>query len=312
MRMDGVTLRQLRALLAVAQHHSMTAAAEAMHQTTPAIHSQIRKLEAQTGRALLRRESGGAGFVLTPSGEAVARAARRIEANLSQAEGDLRAISRGLEGHLRLSVVSTAKYFAPLLVRMLRDSLPEIEISLQVGNRGQVIADLDQGAADLAVMGRPPRQPLVVSEPLGAHPHGIIVPPDHKLAGADGFDLMHLLDEVFLAREEGSGTRALMMRFLDRLHEGASPRVIELSSNETIKQAVIAGLGIAFLSLHTVRDELHSGRLVALRGMGLPVMRHWYLVRPADQPPSAASERVSAQITALAGAYFPKLEGGGW
>lgn len=309
MRMDSITLRQLRALLAVAQHRSLTAAAEAMHQTTPAIHSQIRKLEAQTGRALLRRESDGAGFVLTPSGEAVARAARRIEANLSQAEGDLRAISRGLHGHVHLSVVSTAKYFAPLLVRMLRDSLPQFEVSLQVGNRGQVIAELDQGAADLAVMGRPPHKPQVIHEPLGAHPHGIIVPPDHKLAHTDGFDPARLLDEVFLAREQGSGTRALMIRFFERLGEAAEPQVIELSSNETIKQAVIAGLGIAFLSLHTVRDELQAGRLVALRGMGLPVMRQWYLVRPADQPPSAATERVSAQIIALAGAYFPKLDG---
>lgn len=304
----AVTLKQLRALLAVAQHRSLTAAAEALHQTTPSIHSQIRKLEDQAGRALLRRDADGSGFVLTPSGEAVARAARRINANLSQADADLRALSQGFRGHVRLSVVSSAQYFAPKLVRMLRDSLPDIEVSLHVGNREQVIAALDHGAADLIMMGRPPQDIPVVFQPLGAHPHGIIVPPAHPLALRDGFDPTHLLGEVLLTREEGSGTRALMMRYLERLSEATSPRLIEFTSNETIKQAVLAGLGIAFLSLHTVCEELRTGRLVALRGPSLPIMRQWYLVRPGDVAPNAATERVSDRIIALSGAYFPKLE----
>ncbi|MBE0453528.1 MAG: LysR family transcriptional regulator [Roseovarius sp.] len=305
----AITLKQLRTLLSVAEHRSLTAAAEALHQTTPAIHSQIRKLEDLAGRPLLMRERDGAGYVLTASGEAIARAARRIDANLSHAADDLRAISSGFQGHVRLSTVSTAQYFAPLLVRMLRDALPEIDVGLHVGNRREVIAELDQGRADLAVMGRPPRAPLVRSEPLGAHPHGILLPPGHGLAGKDGFDAVELLQETFLVREEGSGTRALMMRYLDRLSEGASPPMIELSSNESIKQAVIAGLGIAFLSLHTARDDLVSGRLVLLRGMGLPVMRQWYLVRPAETTPTAACDQVARAITGFAGAYFPALSG---
>lgn len=309
---NAVTLKQLRALLAVAEHRSLTAAAEALHQSTPAIHSQISKLEDIVGRSLLERGSGGAGFSLTPAGAVMARAARRMEANLSQAAAEIGVMRHGHQGHVTLSVVSTAKYFAPRLVRMLRDTCPEIRVALRVGNRQQVIADLDQHAADMAVMGRPPRVPEVLSEPLGAHPHGVILPPEHPLAGQDGFDPVQLLSETFLAREEGSGTRILMARFLDRLAEGHSPMMIEMDSNETIKQAVIAGLGVAFLSLHTVRDELQSGRLVALRGMGLPVMRQWYLVRPADQAPTAATEQISTRIIALAGAYFPKLEGGGW
>jgi DNA-binding transcriptional LysR family regulator len=255
------------------------------------------------------RERDGAGYALSPSGEAMARAARRIEANLSQAADDLRAISSGFQGHVRLSTVSTAQYFAPVLVRMLRDALPEIEVGLHVGNRRDVIAELDQGRTDLAVMGRPPRAPLVRAEPLGAHPHGILLPPGHRLAGQDGFDPVELLEETFLLREEGSGTRALMMRYLDRLSEGASPPTIELSSNESIKQAVIAGLGIAFLSLHTARDDLASGRLVLLRGMGLPVMRQWYLVRPTGVSPTTACDEVARAITGFAGAYFPALSG---
>jgi len=304
----AITLKQLRTLLIVAEQHSLTAAASRMNQTTPSIHAQIRKLESLVGRDLLYRDAAGGGFRLTPTGEAMARATRRIEANLSRAADDLRAITAGFQGHVRLSAVSTAQYFAPVLVRMLGDTLPEIEVGLHVGNREDVIAELDHGRADLAVMGRPPRAPITRSEPLGPHPHGILLPPGHRLAGQDGFDAMELLEETFLVREAGSGTRALMMRYLDRLSEGASPPMIAFSRNETIKQAVIAGLGIAFLSLHTARDELISGRLVRLRGPGLPVMRQWYLVRPAGSEPTVASDQVARAITSFAGTYLPDLD----
>ncbi len=302
----GLTLKQLRCLIAVAELRSLTAAAGALHLTTPAIHSQIRNLEDQVGYRLLERAQGGAGFVLTPSGEVVLKAARLVEANLSQAAAGIAALSRGLQGHVTLSVVSTAKYFAPRLVRMLRDSCPEIGVTLREGNRQAVIADLVQGLADLAVMGRPPRMPVVVAEPLGPHPHGIVLPPGHPMAGRDGFDPTSLLEQQFISREEGSGTRTLMMRFLESFAEGQPPPMMAMESNETIKQAVIAGLGIAFLSLHTVCDELAAGRLVRLRGPGLPVMRHWYLVRPAAPAASAATERVWQAIVALGGAYLPR------
>jgi len=307
--LSALTLKQLRALVAVAEHGSMTAAAGDLHQTTPAIHAQIRKLEEIVQRPLLVRTRGGAGFVLTASGEAMARAARRIEANLSQAEADLRAIRRGLWGHVHLSTVSTGQYFAPRLVRMLRDALPEIEVSLHVGNRQEVIDTLDRGAADLAVIGRPPRRPLVQADPLAPHPHGIVVPPSHPLAGRDGFDPAELMEETFLIREEGSGTRVLMMRYFERLGEEATPPMIEMNSNETIKQAVIAGLGIAFLSLHTVHEELAAGRLALLRGPGLPVMRQWYLVRPSEVTPTDACDQVAGEIMRLASACLPRIGG---
>lgn len=306
MRSDAVTLKHLRALLAVAEHRSLTGAAEALNQTTPAIHSQIRNLEALVGRPLLVRGGASAGFTLTASGVVMERAARRIEADLSQAGAEIAALTRGYMGHVRLGVVSTGKYFAPRLVRMLRDAIPEIEVTLQIGNRQQIIADLGQGAADLAIMGRPPREPLVTADPLGPHPHGIILPPGHSLAAQNGFDPAELLQETFLTREYGSGTRNLMLRFFDRLAEGNEPRMITMDSNETIKQAVMEGLGIAFLSLHTCVDELDSGRLVMLRGPGLPVMRQWYLVRPADSDATAATLNIAQQLLGLAGRYFPK------
>jgi len=190
---------------------------------------------------------------------------------------------------------------------MLNDRCPTIEVALRVGNRDQVIADLEQRRCGLAIMGRPPRAPLLESVPLGPHPHGVILPAGHPLALGDGFDPDALVHETFLSREPGSGTRILMQRFLDRLAEGHPVRLIEMDSNETIKQAVLAGLGVAFLSLHTVQDEVKAGRLVALRGPHLPVMRHWYLVWPAALAPDPAAARVTQEIEALNGVYLPAV-----
>lgn len=302
-RLDAVTLKQLRALIAVAEHRSLTEAAQAQHLTPPAIHSQIKSLEDAVGRPLLSRPADGAAFLPTAEGVAMLAAARRMLALLSQAGDQIRALAAGHAGHVTLGTVSTAKYFAPHLVRLLQESCPDIEIALRVANRGQVLVDLQRGEFDLAIMGRPPRDLLPGAVPLGPHPHGVILPPGHPLAGVTGFDPARLMTETWLSREPGSGTRGLMERFFDRLGEGAPARLVAMDSNETIKQAVIAGLGIAFISLHTVVEELRAGRLTLLRGLGLPLMRHWYLIVPGQ--PSAAARRVAGAIGALNGAYFP-------
>ena len=305
LRLDALTLKQLRALQVVVAERSLTGAARVLNQTTPAIHSQIKNLETAVGYPVLQKDGEEGGFVPTLQGAEMLAAADRIEAVLSQAARRMAALQAGRSGHVALGVVSTAKYFAPGLVRRLMDACPEIEVDLRVGNRETVIDWLARGAVDLAVMGRPPREPQVAARPVGPHPHGIVLPPGHVLAGADGFDPARLMQETFISREAGSGTRILMERFLDRLAEGLPLRMIQMDSNETIKQAVIAGLGIAFLSLHTVGEELATGRLVLLRGPGLPAMRHWYLVIPQLHPATPAAARIAAAIDAMNGAFLP-------
>lgn len=306
LRLDAVTLKQLRALRAVVAQGSLTAAGVELGLTTPAIHSQIKHLEEAADVPLLLRGAEGGRMLPTPEGEEMLRAAQRIEAILSQAAAQIQARSSGRVGQVALSVVSTAQYFAPRLVRMLNDRCPEIDIQLRVMNRETMMSDLDQGRCELAIMGRPPRVPAVQSVPLGPHPHGVILPPGHALARGEGYDPALLVRETFLTREPGSGTRMLMQRFLERLEEAHPVRLIEMESNETIKQAVLAGLGLAFLSLHTVDDELRAGRLALLRGPHLPVMRHWYLVTPLLVPPGPAAQRIAAEIVALNGAYLPR------
>lgn len=304
-RLDAITLKQLRALNAVATQGSLTAAAAEIGQTIPAIHSQIKNLEKAAGVPILVRPSGSGTTQLTPEGSEMLRAAKRIESILSQVGDHIHARSTGLIGHVTISVVSTSKYFAPGLVRILSQTEPEIGITLRVGNRKSVISDLDEGRCDLAIMGRPPRMPAVHSTPLGAHPHGVILPVDHQLASQDGFDPALLMRETFISREAGSGTRTLMQRFLERFEEGPAAKIVEMTSNETIKQSVRAGLGIALLSLHTVHDELEQGKLALLRGPRLPIVRHWYLVWPAHVERGPATKRIAERIEGLNGTFLP-------
>ncbi len=303
---DALSLKQLRALAAVARRGSITAAAEQLNLTPPAIHAQIKGLEAILEVPILQRTSDTAGSQLTEVGFAMLEAAERIEVILSQCAGQVDALARGRAGKVILGVVSTGKYFAPKLVKQLKALCPDIDVILRVGNRDDVIRDLERHAVDLTVMGRPPRFPSVIAEPLGPHPHGLVAAPDHPLAGKADITASDLFSQVFLAREDGSGTRILMSRYLDRIGEGHVFDTVEMGSNETIKQAVIAGLGIAVLSLHTVMDELHSGRLVQLRAPGLPIVRHWFLVWPADKPMRPVTDTLRKAIMGMQGGFLPE------
>ncbi|KFE33531.1 LysR family regulator CbbR [Thioclava atlantica] len=304
MRMNALTLKQLRALDAVARGGSLTAAGEALGLTTPAIHTQIKGLEEAIGMKLIQRAADGAGSELTEAGKTLRETVLRIEDNLSQAEANLRAIARGEVGRVTLGVVSTGKYFAPRLVKMLQDAHPDIEFALRVGNRSTIIEGVERGTFDIAIMGRPPRHPPVIAAPIGAHPHGLVAPPDHPLIG-QGASVDLLFEETFLAREQGSGTRILMTRWLDRIGDGRLYDTLEMESNETIKQAVMAGLGIAFLSLHTVTDELETRRLALVDAPGLPLMRHWFMVRRENDRPRELALRIWDEIVELDGCFLP-------
>ncbi|WP_137702739.1 LysR family regulator CbbR [Marimonas lutisalis] len=305
-RLEAVTLKQLRALRAVADYGSITAAAEVLSLTPPAVHTQLRTLEDNLDCTLLDRSPAG-GAQLTTEGRAVLDANITIESALESCAQKLKAYREGRTGVVVLGVVSTGKYFAPRLVAQLRQAFPEIEVILKVSNRDGIITALQQRAIELAIMGRPPRTPAVHAEPIGEHPHVMIAAPDHPLAGRRGIAPQALLDQTFIAREQGSGTRILMTRYLDRIGGGTPYRLVEMDSNETIKQAVMAGLGIAMISQHTVTEELRSGRLVALDADTLPIRRQWYLLHRADLDMSPTLNTVFNHIAEQKGAFLPSL-----
>ncbi|MBV0892580.1 LysR family transcriptional regulator [Paracoccus sp. Z118] len=304
-RLDALTLKQLRAMAAIADSRSLTGAAAQLGLTIPAVHAQLAGLETALGGSAFDRAEG---FAPSDEGMILLAAARRIEVALGRASAEIEALRRGEMGRVTLGVVSTGKYFAPSLVRALMDAVPGAGIALKIGNRESTIEGLASGALDLAIMGRPPREPVVEAVPLGPHPHGIVLPRGHRLDGRREITAEDLADETFICREAGSGTRILMTRYLDRIGEGAEYQTVEMDSNETIKQAVIAGLGIAFLSLHTAVEELRSGRLRLLNAPGLPIQRTWYLVNLQRDRPSPLAQRLAGEIAARASDLLAHLE----
>jgi DNA-binding transcriptional LysR family regulator len=193
-------------------------------------------------------------------------------------------------GRVSIGAVSTAKYFVPFIIAAFSKRHPKIEVILKIGNREDIRQALHGYDLDIAIMGQPPPDVAVEKCLLGEHPHAIVAAADHWLVNDSGLGVVDLTYETFITRERGSGTRMLMEQFFQA--SDLQPRIgMEMDSNETIKQAVIAGLGIAFISLHTVASELQDGRLVVLDVAGLPVMRQWYAVRRLDKellPPAQA------------------------
>ncbi len=305
MNSRGITLKQLRALSAVVETGSVTAAARQLFVTPPAVSIQLRTLEENLGTEVIGRGPGGI-TAPTAAGEAALAAANQIESTLTECLRRVDALREGREGFVSVGVVSTGKYFAPGLVAQMRRSFPEVEVGLKVGNRGDIIHALSQHEIDLAIMGRAPVDLDVEADVLGDHPYIVIAPPNHRLARERKVGIDELFGETFLMREQGSGTRIVMIRVLDRLAEGRSYRSVVMGTNETIKQAVMAGLGIAFISAHTVISELESRRLTSLPVDGLPFLRQWFLIRRTEPEPSPVAARFRQFVLELNGTFLPR------
>ncbi|HEU0146170.1 MAG TPA: LysR family transcriptional regulator [Bradyrhizobium sp.] len=284
-----LTIRQLRALAAVNEAGSVTSAAGRLHLTQPAVTLQLRNLQELAGLPLIQRT--GDGMVLTDAGRSVLALTERVEAALLDCEQTLDMIAGRSGGRVSIAAVSTAKYFVPFAIAAFSRRFPKVDVSLRIGNREDIREALRGYDLDIAVMGRPPPDLQVEMRLLGKHPHVIVAAADHPLAARrKPVALVELADELFITREVGSGTRMLMEGFFQE--SNLRPQVrMEMDSNETIKQAVIAGLGIAFISLHTVAHEIAERRLVALKIPGLPLVRQWHAIRRADKillPPAQA------------------------
>ena len=284
----NLTIRQLRALAALAGGRSVTAAANKLNLTQPAVTLQLQNLQELAGLPLVQRTNDG--MLLTGAGQEVLMLSERIEAAISTCATSLDMIAGRTGGRVSIGAVSTAKYFVPFAIAAFSKLHPKIDISLSIGNRQEIRQALRGYDLDFAIMGRPPADVDVDIHLIGDHPHIIIAPSGHRLALNVGLSTAELADETFLIREQGSGTRMLMEQLFSTTE--LQPKIgMEMSSNETIKQAVIAGLGIALISAHTVATELEDGRLVSLNVTGLPIVRQWFVLRRKDEvllPPAQA------------------------
>lgn len=300
--MRNVTVKQLRVVTAIAKAGRVGGAANLLGLTPPAVTLRLREIEADIGLPLFERAPHG--MRLTLAGERVLDAANRVEAAFASCGESIDAL-RGLNaGRVSIGVVSTARYFAPAALAAFKRAHPSVELRLFVGNRENTIRGLAALDFDLAIMGRPPEGLDAESAAFGDHPLVVVAPPDHPLARRRRMDIETLGRETFLMREPGSGTRIATERlFAER---GIAPLVgMEVDSNETIKQAVMAGLGVAFISAHTVAAEIESGRLVVLDVKGFPIVRQWFLARHAAKPPMPPADALWAFLVRNGQSFLP-------
>jgi DNA-binding transcriptional LysR family regulator len=271
---------------------------------------QIKELEGHVGLPLFDRQ--GRQVSLTTAGEYMLVYARKMLATLKDAEDAAARLQRLEVGSLTIGMVSTAKYFLPRLLAQFKSEHAGIEIKLAVGNREQLLRMLHGNEVDIAVMGRPTTELATRAEPFAAHPHVFVAPTDHPLLKIGHPTADHLRPYSFIVRERGSGTRAAMEKFMASVH--LEPRVVmEMTSNETIKQAVMAGMGLSFLSLHTIGLELEHGLLTILDVEGTPIVRAWNVVHTLSKMLSPAAEafryfmleHAESQLADQYGAHMP-------
>ena len=304
--MRRLTLKQLQTVRAVAQSGTIATAADMLKVTPAALTARIKLLEGDVGLAFFDRAGGR--LRLTDAGQEVVNTTVRMEMLLVELGNTLAALKGKHAGRISIGVVSTAKYFAPKLVAAFSKVNPRIEIALSIGNRQETIRQLRDYAIDIALMGHPPADVPVISQVIGEHPQVVIAPLDHPMVGRTDIDKADLAQENFIVRENGSGTRGVFDAFFGDVVV-RQPRIkFEIGSNETIKQAVMAGLGLSLISAHTIEAELASNRIAVLDVRGLPIVRKWFLVRRANWTPSPVGEAFWDFGTTHAAGFMPGVQ----
>ena len=295
------TLKQIQTFIEVARERSVSKAAERLFVTQPAVSMQIKQLEDTFGLALI--EPLGRNIRLTHAGEEFLTHAIGAIGQFKDLEASMAEHVGNKKGRIDLAIVSTAKYFVPMLLVRFSKLLPDIEVKLRIDNRENILGMLSRNEVDLVMMGRAPSTLDCEATPFATNPQGFVCAPDHPLSRRKraAFDL--LKDYPFVVREQGSGTRAAMERLFAQ-HDIPIKVAMEMPSNETIKQAVMAGMGMSFLSLRTVRHELAAGHLALVDITGMPIVGNWYITHLKQKKLSPAAKAFKGFLIEQAGSLI--------
>ena len=281
------TFRQLELFESVARNSSFTRAAEESYLTQPAVSTQIKQLEDEVGTPLFERL--GKKIFLTEAGREMYEFSRSIAKKFDDVSTVLSEMKGVKRGHLNIAVTSTAEYFAPYLLAAFCKQHSGITVNLDVINREALLRQLADNIPDMVIMGSPQGGGDLEANSFMNNPLVVIAPPNHPLSGSGRIPLQTLLKESFIVREKGSGTRNAIQIFLEQ--RGLTmTTTMEMSRNEAIKHAVMAGLGLGIVSIHTLEMELALGRLVVLNVEGFPILKDWYIVHRSGKRFSAAAQ----------------------
>jgi DNA-binding transcriptional LysR family regulator len=282
-----VTLGQLKTFEAVARLGSFSGAAKELFVTQPAVSKKIRLLQEEVGLPLL--EQIGKRIHLTDAGRLLLTVCHdwlETWARFEQSIADLQGLK---QGRLRIAAVTTSKYFMPRVLGPFCERYPGIDVAMEVINRDRLLERLARNEDDLYVMGVPPDNLDIDSEPLIGNPLVVVAPASHPLAQRRRIRFAELGNQVFLMREQGSGTRIAIERLFQE--KGTPLNVkMELGSNEAIKQAVAGGLGLAIMSRHALNPLTGRDQVVELNVQGFPIKRSWYVVTPRGKQLSVVAQ----------------------
>ncbi len=285
--MIQATLHQLKVFATVARHGSFTRAAEELFITQPTVSSQIKQLTKAIGLPLF--EQIGKRLYLTDTGKELLHTCREIFAGLDNFEMKVADFKGTKQGRLRLSVITTAKYFIPRLLGSFCQMHPGVDVSLQVINHQQIQRRMWENQDDLYIASQPPEDIDLRSQAFLDNPLVVIANAAHPLANKKNIPIKHLNDEPFIMREQGSGTRQAVQALFAK-HKVSVSVKLELGSNEAIKQAIAGGLGISVLSLHCLISHDVSGELKILDVEHFPIKRRWYVSHLAGKQLSVVAE----------------------
>ena len=305
----NITLHQLKAFQAIAKFQSITKAAEAMSMTQPAVSIQLKNLQEQFEVPLT--EIIGKRIHITEFGQELVDTADRIFGELGQIEEKMLELKGLLGGKIRISAVSTGKYIIPYLMADFMKIHPHVEISLEVSNRFKVLTHLQENSTDLALVSLWPDDLDLESIQLAENKWYLACSPEKKASYSEAIEEGKWEMVPFVLREKGSGTRTTMENFFQErdIHVGSK---LELSTNEAVKQAVMAGLGASLLSNFSMAQELKEGRIALLELPGLPIKADWNLIWLKQKKHSPAAKAfirwLSENRKKALSTHFPTLD----
>lgn len=300
--MRRLTLRQLVVFEAVARHLSFSKAAAELHLSQPGVSMQVRQIESFVGLPLT--EQVGKKIFLTEAGKNVQHAAKNISAQLTDLGNALARLKGAEEGQLNIAVTSTVNAVTSRILAGFRGCYPKVSIHLEVSNRAEVLNLLSENRIDLAIMGQVPDGLGLEATQFMDNPLVVIAPVDHPWVGRSDIPIAELVNESFIVREDGSGTQGAMERFFSsralKVHKS-----MQMNSNEAIKMAVQAGLGLGIISEQTLVMELMLKRLAVLSVEEFPIMRHWFIVHRSTKLLSPVASAFKGFLLAELGCSMP-------
>ena len=283
--MINYTLKQLYSFEAVVRLGGFTSASKELHITQPAVYMQVQQLQKNIGAKLFNIN----GKTITPTFigkkiyETAVRAINVVENSKLEIEQSLNPNS----GHLQIAVATTANSFVSRLLSRFKKEYPKMTFYIDVTNRHSLLDNLKNNNADLVIMGEPPKNIPLISSAFMKNPLIAIAHPDNELLTKKKISIKDLNKETLLTREIGSGTRITIERFtgLDFNSD------IQINSNEAIVEAVQAGLGIGFVSKHSVSLQLKNNIIKQLDVAPFPIIRQWHIVHHAEAELSPIARR---------------------